>query len=224
MKLIFLNANYYICTNIENHKVENSSRKISYSTVFFVCTTIILSVLLIINQINKPKERGYDSTTMLSKIVHLQELALVKYNYSGVIGYKDFMKIFNMNVPLTGKYFLFKYNGYIKAGVDFSRIKVDINGKSIHVSIPESTVLDTVIDENSVQVYDESENAFNPIKISDYNKALMKEKSTMQHDAIKQGILKQADEQAEIAIKALLKEIGFESIQITQEISIPPVH
>ena len=58
----------------------------------------------------------------MNRIAYMQELALVRYNYTGVISYRDQRKIFSMNVPLTDKYFLLKYNGYIKAGVDFSRI------------------------------------------------------------------------------------------------------
>jgi acetyl-CoA carboxylase beta subunit len=84
--------------------------------------------------------------------------------------------------------------------------------------------LDTVIDENSVKVYDESQNAFNPIKITDYNEALKKEKNTMIDDALKQGILKEANEQAKLAISALLQGLGFEKIEVTEEIALPELH
>ena len=84
--------------------------------------------------------------------------------------------------------------------------------------------MDTVIDENSVKVYDESQNAFNPIKITDYNEALKKEKNTMIDDALKQGILKEANEQAKLAISALLQGLGFEKIEVTEEIALPELH
>ena len=199
-------------------------KKRSNSTYFFLATTIILAMLLIFNKMNEAKDRRYDTSTFLSKIVHIQELATVKYNYSGVIGYKDNFKILNISVPLTDKYFLLKYNGYLKAGVDFSKIKVNINGENVHVSMPRAQIFDIVIDENSVKVYDESENAFNPIKISDYNKALADEKETMRQDAIKQGVLKDANNQAELAIKSLLQEMGFKNINITLEVVIPELH
>jgi hypothetical protein len=164
------------------------------------------------------------SNMVLSKIVYLQELSLVKYNYTGVISYKDYYKILNINVPLTEKSFLIKYGGYVKAGVDFSRIKVDVDNRNVHVSVPKAKILDTVIDENSVKVYDESQNAFNPIKITDYNDALKKEKNTMIDDALKQGILKEANEQAKLAISALLQGLGFEKIEVTEEIALPELH
>jgi hypothetical protein len=181
----------------------------------------LLAILLVTNQFTKDKERGYDSTTILNRVVPIQELALVKYNYSGVIGYKDFLKIMRINVPLTEKSFLLKYNGYIKAGVDFKDMKVEVTGKDVHISLPKPKILDTLIDEKSIRVYNESMNAFNPIKISDYNEAIMKEKDTMINDAITQGILRDATKQAEMVLTSIMKDMGFEKITITQEVSIP---
>lgn len=198
-------------------------RKISIPTLFFFLTTVILTFFLIVNK-SKNKEYGYDSSTVMSRISHIQELALVKHNYTGVIGFKDYKKILNMNIPLTDKYFLLKYNGYLKAGVDFSRIKINVLTDSmVHVSIPKPEIFDTVIDESSVQIYNESENAFNPIKISDYNEALSREKNIMINDAIKQGILKDATDQAKMVLTTMLEEMGFAEIKITEELVIPLV-
>ena len=197
-------------------------RKISTSTLFFMGTTVGLALFMLFGKRAKEEVR-YDSSIIMSKIAHIQELATIKYNYAGVIGYKDAMKLFKLNVPLTEKYFLLKYNGYLKAGVDFNRIKVDVHEDKVHVSMPRAKIFDVVIDENSVTVYNESENAFNPIKISDYNQALSSEKETMRKDAVSQGILKDANRQAELIVKSLLQEMGFKDVDITLEIVIPDV-
>jgi hypothetical protein len=199
-------------------------RKISIPTLFFFITTIILALTLLLGGKSRGKDFGYDSSTVMSRISHIQELALVKHNYTGVIGFKDYKKILNINIPLTDKYFLLKYNGYLKAGVDFSRIKINtLTDSMVHVSIPRPEIFDTVIDEGSVQIYNESENAFNPIKISDYNEALAREKSIMINDAIKQGILTDATSQAKMVLTAMLEEMGFVDIKITEELVIPQI-
>lgn len=200
-------------------------RNISIPTIFFFLTTVILGFALLINNNKRADYPGYSSSTIMNRITHIQELALVKHNYTGVISYKDYMKFLNINIPLTDKYFLLKYNGYLKAGVDFSRVKIDVqNDSTIHVSIPKPKILDTVIDEKSVEVFNESENAFNPIKISDYNEALTREKNNMIKDAIDQGILSDATEQAKIVLRTMLEEMGFSQIYITEELFIPQIH
>jgi hypothetical protein len=200
-------------------------RNISIPTIFFFLTTVILGFALLINNNKRADYPGYSSSTIMNRITHIQELALVKHNYTGVISYKDYMKFLNINIPLTDKYFLLKYNGYLKAGVDFSRVKIDVqNDSTIHVSIPKPKILDTVIDEKSVEVFNESENAFNPIKISDYNEVLTREKNNMIKDAIDQGILSDATEQAKIVLRTMLEEMGFSQIYITEELIIPQIH
>lgn len=195
--------------------------RINFITIFFILTTLLLSFIIVLNYQSKDQKSGYDSTTILNRVMPIQELALVKYNYSGVIGYKDFIKVLKINIPLTEKSFLLKYNGYIKAGVDFKNMKVDVSGKNIHISLPNPRILDTLIDEKSIKVYNESINAFNPLTIADYNKAIMKEKETMISDAISQGILKDATAQAELVLTSIMKDMGFENIKITQEITLP---
>lgn len=196
-------------------------RGISLITLLFILTTLLFGILLISNNFSKDKEIGYDSSAILNRVVPIQELALVKHNYSGVIGYKDFLKIMKINVPLTEKSFLLKYNGYIKAGVDFENMKVEVTGNDVHISLPRAKILETVIDEKSIRVYNESMNAFNPLTIGDYNKAIMKEKDNMITNALSQGILKDATKQAEVVLTSIMKDMGFENIKITQEIKIP---
>lgn len=196
-------------------------KRINFVTIFFILTTLLLAIFLFTNYHSKDKELGYDSSSILNRVVPIQELALVKYNYSGVIGYKDFIKVLKINIPLTEKSFLLKYNGYIKAGVDFKNMKVEVTGKDVHISLPRPKILDTLIDEKSIKVYNESMNAFNPLTIADYNKAIMKEKDNMIGDAIRQGILKDATTQAELVLTSIMKDMGFENIKITQEITIP---
>lgn len=203
----------------------DTKMKFSVSSLFFFVLSVILAIMLLASNKKSETVKVYDSSSVMNRIAYVQELALVRYNYTGVISYKDYRKFLNINVPLTDKYFLLKYNGYIKAGVDFSRIKVDVqNDSTIHLSLPKPKILDTVIDEKSVQVYNESENAFNPIKISDYNEALSREKNVMIRDASSQGIYKQATDEAKIAITSLLKEMGFKDIHITEELTLPQLH
>lgn len=202
--------------------MEIPSKKISVSTLFFFLTTLILAILLWVNNDNREKERGYNSSSVMNRITYLQELALVKHNYTGVISYKDYMKILNLNIPLTDKYFLLKYHGYIKAGVDFNQITTQlVNDTTISVTLPKPRILETVIDENSIEVYNESDNAFNPIRITDYNEALIREKQVMVNDALKQGILDESTDQAKMVLRSLLSEMGFREIRISEQLVIP---
>ena len=189
--------------------------KFNRYTTLFLITTVILAVWLIVNKTSSERAQ-YDSSTILNRIENVQELALVKYNYAGVIGFKDYMKIMGMQVPLTEKFFLLKYNGYIKAGIDLSNAHVKVDKESVQVLLPKPKIMDTVIDEKSIRVYDESMNPFNPVSITEYNQAIIREKDTMTKDAMNQGILRDASKQAHIIISGILKDMNFKNIEIKE--------
>ena len=200
-------------------------KRINLSSFFLLLIALLLGYMLFFGKSWKQKEVHYSSSVIIDKLSAIEELATVKYNYTGVVSYRDAIKLFQVNVPLTEKSFIFKYNAYLKAGVDFTRIKVKVYDNSkVHVSLPRAEIFDIVIDENSVHVFNEIDNAFNPIKIGDYNKALIKEKATIRKDAIDNGLLKDANRQAELILKSFLKEMGFDEVDIMYEIIVPEIH
>jgi hypothetical protein len=205
--------------------MNESTKRTGFSTLFFLATTIILAFLLIALLVGRERYRGYDSASVMTRIAYIQELALVQHNHLGVIDFRDNITFLNRQIPLTDKFFLLRYNGYVKAGIDFNRVKVNVlNAESVHVSIPRPRILSAAIDESSIKVYNESMNMINPIRISDYTLAITREKNVMIRYAIEQGIYAQATEHAKVLITSLLKDMGFTDIKITEELILPIIH
>lgn len=192
-------------------------RKINYPAIFLLVAVIILAFFLF-KKTDKP--HTYSSSAIMEKISYVKDLSLVKYNYNGVISYKDYLKFMNMQVPMTEKSFLIRYNGYVRAGIDMSKAHVSVNGKRVKVTLPKPTVQETMIDEKTIEVFDESMNILNPLKVGDYQKAIVGEKNKITSDALAKGILTESSEQAHEFINSLLDELGFEQIEIVEAESI----
>lgn len=195
-------------------------RKTNYPALFLLLVAIVLAFFLIRKSNKQPQ---YDSSAIMEKIAYVKELSLVKYNYSGVISYNDYLKFMNLPVPLTEKSFLIRYNGYVKAGIDMSKASVSVSGKTVKVVLPKPAIQETVIDEKTIQVFDESMNIFNPTKVGDYQKAIVGEKNKIMQDALAKGILTESSDQAHKFITSLLDELGFEKVVIdeAETVSVP---
>lgn len=188
-------------------------RKTNYPAIFLLIVAIVLAFFLFKKSNKQPR---YDSSAIMEKIAYVKELSLVKYNYSGVISYSDYMKFMNLQVPLTEKKFMIRYSGYVKAGIDVSQASVFVSGKNVKVILPKPTIQETVIDEKMIQVFDESMNIFNPTKVADYQKAIVGEKNKIMQDALGKGILTESSDQAHKFITSLLDELGFEKVEISE--------
>ncbi len=190
-------------------------RRTNYSALLMLALALVLAFMLYRTKYAQSRQL-YDSSVIMEKISYVKELSLVKYSYSGVISFTDYLRFINLQVPMTEKSFLIKYTGYVKAGIDVSKTTVSVKGKTVKIGLPIPVIQETVIDEKSLQVYDESMNILNPIKVADYQKAIVAEQDKIKQDALAKGILTESSDQAHKFITSLLEELGFEIIEIDE--------
>ena len=108
---------------------------------------------------------------------------------------KAAFELLNIKIPFTSSRIVYSYSGTIKAGVDFSKIKAraDSSTNTIHITLPESTILSNELDNDSLTVYDEKNSIFNRFSFSDMNASQADLKQTAEQSAIEKGLLETAD-------------------------------
>lgn len=148
----------------------------------------------------------------------VSELATVEYHYTNMGKFENQVDFYGWKVPLTKKSFIISYDGTIKAGVDLEEVQVDVSGKTITVTLPEAQVLSHEIDEDSIQVFDETKNVFNPLQISDYTGFTADQKKEVEQKALDKGLLQEAREKAGDAVEQLLELLpGMEEYTLQVE-------
>lgn len=181
---------------------------------------ILLSLLFLIGlfvffSFKSPPQEIVDSQILEKKILSLGELTTLKYQYKNIISYEDSKQLKGLELPFTTKSFLIVYEGYIKAGVDLKNIDIRISQEDqIVLTLPSAQFTDNVINEEDVVVYDEKSGLFNKIKIQEVFERLEKEKKKMEKELQEKGFLLEANAQAEKLLLALLKEMGFNDIDM----------
>jgi hypothetical protein len=170
---------------------------------------LVVIVLIILGIVLAPLITTHHEITSNSvdqRMEDIGELA-TQVAYVTVVN-KDASKadLFGIEIPLTDSQYIFSYDVTVKAGLDFAEIVLDVNdeNKVITVTLPDTKVLSSTIDLDSLEIYDESSNIFNPLKISkvNANQQTMTEQGT--EKAIKMGILEAAQENAEMLLTNML--------------------
>lgn len=136
----------------------------------------------------------------------VQELVSVEYHYTNMGKFENQLDFYGWKVPFTTKSFLVSYDGVIKAGVDLSGAEVDVDElrKAVTITLPESKILSHEIPEDSLQVFDETRNIFNPITIEDYTGFTKDQKAEVEQKAIDEGLLTDAAEKARGAVETFV--------------------
>lgn len=153
---------------------------------------------------NRHDEPVITSTALTQQLKEVSEFTSMEYNYTKVGKFENSLTLNGWQIPLTTKSFLLTYSGKLKAGIDMSLAQVEVSGKEILVSLPEIQILSNVIDESSIEVYDETKNIFNPISIEDYTVFATQQKEKVEDEAIENGFLSEAATKAQDAITRLL--------------------
>ena len=147
------------------------------------------------------------STTIKNQLTEINELAVYSYDYSKVGKFSNKLSFNGWDIPLTQKNFIITYDGTIKAGINLGEAKVDIDQNNLNITLPATKILSHEIDENSIEVYDESSNIFNQISINDYKSFATKEKKKNEKEAISNGILEKSKTKAEQTLTTYLQAI-----------------
>lgn len=157
------------------------------------------------------------TTDLISQRLNgIQELATVEYYYTNMGQYENQLDFYGWKVPFTTKRFILSYDAVIKAGVDLSALDVRVTDDTITITLPEPKILSHEIPEDSIQVFDETHNIFNPIQISDYTGFTRDQKALLEERAIENGLLDKASEQACTVVENLLELLpGMEDYQLT---------
>ena len=115
-------------------------------------------------------------------------------------------EIFGVQIPFTQSRYIYSYDVVIKAGYDFSAITWDVEDTTITVHLPDPQVLSCELDLDSFQVYYENESAFRHITMEENNQALTDLKTNAQSDAIANGLMDNARENAETLLTAFFAQ------------------
>ena len=150
----------------------------------------------------------------------VEELVSLEYNYTNVGRFEEQVDFYGWKVPFTGKKFIVAYDGCVKAGVDLAEAEIHVNPekKEVSVMLPRSQILSHEIPEDSIEVFDETKNIFNPISIEDYTGFTKDQKNEVEVKVLSGGFLEEADEKARAAVEAVLT-VFLEAEEYTLEVT-----
>lgn len=150
-----------------------------------------------------------------SRLAEISELASVTYTYTNMAQFENSSDFYGVTIPFTTKRFILTYDGTIKAGIDLTRVKVDVSGNDVTVVLPEAEILSHEINEDSVEIFDEKSSIFNPFTVEDFTAFQEEQKRVMTEKALQGGLLEEAREKAKNSVRLLLGAVLPEDAVLT---------
>ena len=170
------------------------------------------------------KEVEISGETIRSGMANIGKLCTAEYYFTH-IERVDSSKEFNgYTIPFTTATFIYSYDGTIMAGIDFTQIQVDKNdtAKKITVTLPEVEIISSDVDPDSFMLYDEKNNIFNPISVTDVADSFASLISTEEQKAIDKGLLDNARANAIMLVENFMRgsyNVGDYNIEVKFDVA-----
>jgi hypothetical protein len=152
---------------------------------------------------------------VVQEIQHLNELVTVKYTVQKVVGLEE------KKVPLGSEKLLLIVQAEVLAGTDLSRLSArDVKllaRDRIQVKLPAPKIIQIAIDDKQTKVWDRQITWWTPwvpFNPDLERKARLQARDEIQQAAIQMGILDQARQNADTAIRSLLLAFGLKAVTI----------
>jgi hypothetical protein len=156
-----------------------------------------------------------DPVTIINQIRPLARLETIQYTVEKVITAEVGQGAL---APLFGDRLLFVGHGYVTAGVDLAKLKLEdlvFNDRQMNVHLPEAEIFIATLDNSKSYVYDRDTGLLTHGDINLETTARQAAEEQIRQAALEDGILEQAQTNAENFIQSLLNKLGFTQVSFT---------
>ena len=153
-----------------------------------------------------------DPITIINQIRPLARLETIQYTVEKVITAEVGQGAL---APLLGDRLLFVGHGYVTAGIDLEKLRspdLVLEGGVVNVRLPQSEVFDATLDNDKSYVYDRDTGLLTHGDINLETLARQAAEDQIRQAALDDGILTQAQSNAESFIRSLLNKLGFSQV------------
>lgn len=174
-------------------------------------------------KIEEMERKRMAADSIREEVKKISRYTAYEFNYTQVIMFSDQNEFKGIKIPLTGNQFIATIDGKMNIGIDGEKVEFeeapDSEGEVARVKllVPHSEILDNYTIQESLEIYDETSNIFNPVKVSDYSELLV-EAENKQEKKVREGdVLQKSDEAVKNLLISYFEALYGEEVEIEYE-------
>lgn len=175
------------------------------------------------SKIEEMENKQVEADSIREEVKQISKYSAFEFDYTSIMRFSDSNKFKGISIPLTGNSFIATIDGKINIGIDGEQVTfsetTDSDGKVTQVvlTVPHSQILDNYTIQNSLEIYDEKSNIFNPVKITDYNDLLIEAENQEKEKVLQSDILKKSDETIQYLLTSHFQAVYGDKVEIKYE-------
>lgn len=174
-------------------------------------------------QIHEMERRQIKAANLKEEVRQISKYSAYEFHYTSVICFSEKRNIGGVEIPLTKSNFFATVDGVMNIGIDGKKIQFTTETDSegnvtlVKILVPHAQILDNYTIQESLQVYDETNNILNPIKISDYSDLIAEAEKLEEEKVRNSDMLQKSDETIQYLLTTHLTAVYKDGVKIKYE-------
>lgn len=158
------------------------------------------------DKIEEMEKKQLQVGTIREELRKVSKYSAYEFGYTSIIKFSDKNKFLGFDIPLTGNFFIATVDGKMNIGINAENMDLSTstdgegNVTQVALTVPHSEILDNYTIQETLEIYDERKNIFNPVEVGDYNQLIIEAEEKEEQKVLEGDILQKSDE----ALKNLL--------------------
>ena len=166
------------------------------------------------------ESRQVEVDAIKEEVREVSKYTAYEFDYTSIVHFSNTKTFQGVNIPLTGNKFIATIDGKMNIGIDADVVDItetkNSDGKvtKIVLTVPHSEIQDNYTMQDTLEIYDETNNIFNPVKITDYQELIVETEKKEEKKVQEGDILQQADERIKFLLTVYLQKVYGEDVEI----------
>lgn len=190
--------------------------------VFLIRRTIVQSheVGELKNKITEMESRQIEVDSIREEVKQISKYSAYEFQYTSVICFSDKNQFMGIKIPLTGNSFIATIDGKINIGIDGEQVRFDEKTNSegkvtrVVLTVPHSEILANYTIQESLEIYDEKNNVFNPVKIEDYNDLIIEAEVQEKEKVLQSDLIQKSDDTIRYLLTSHFQAVYGKNVEI----------
>ena len=177
--------------------------------------------------IAKMEREQMSTDTIREEVKQISKYSAYEFDYTSIIYHSDKNSFMGMDIPLTGNSFIATIDGKMNIGIDAENMQIsqetdeDGSVKQVTITVPHSQILDNYTMQDSLKIYDQKNNIFNPVEVADYSELLTEAEEKEEQKVLKGDLLQKSDESVKFLLTSHLQAVYGQNVEIIFEYQEP---
>ncbi|MCI8327468.1 MAG: DUF4230 domain-containing protein [Lachnospiraceae bacterium] len=192
--------------------------------IFFIILIVTVRRNIILNhKLDEIENKKIEIDTVKEEMKQISKYCSYEFYYTSIMHFSDKNQFMGIDIPLTQNSFIATIDGKMNIGIDGEKVEFSAKKSAdrkvtvVNIVVPHSEILDNYTISETLKIYDQKNNIFNPLKPEEFNSLREAAEKQKEKEVLNGDILKKSDESMRYLLRSHFRATYGKQVKINYQ-------